>query len=116
PRAVDLTVFVHRDNMRMMDRRRCASFAGEALEALGVASQARRKHLDGDGPTKARVARFVNFPHAARHDWGQDLVRAETGTSQQGHLGLLALRGADCPAVPFRTVPFRTVPSEPTFP
>ena len=56
------------------DRSRFAFEAGSGVLALGdVAGE----DLDGDGAVEPRVAGSVHFAHAARAQWGEDLVRAQ---------------------------------------
>jgi hypothetical protein len=48
----------------------------------------RRQHLEGDHPVQARVARLVDFAHAARAEQAGDFVRTHTLADGQGHAGV----------------------------
>ncbi len=49
----------------------------EPLLQIRVRGDMLGEDLDGDGSIESRVSRFVHFPHAARADGVDDLVRAE---------------------------------------
>ena len=62
------------------------SFTLESRQSIGVLRKRRRKHFDGDKSIQTRIARFVNFPHAARTEGGHDFVRTETRSRGQGQM------------------------------
>ena len=55
-------------NMRMHDRRRRLTFAGEPFLRQGTLRQMRRQHLDGDTSLEFSIVAFQHDPHAASPD------------------------------------------------
>jgi hypothetical protein len=49
-------------------------FAIESFPKTGAIGETPRQNLDGYGPVKARIARFVDLAHAARTDGGENFV------------------------------------------
>src|SRR5262249_37440804 len=89
-------------NMRVVEGGNSARLAFEALADLRPFSGVRRKHLDRDGTVQTRIARFVDFAHAARAEGRQDLVRAEASAGRKRHMDrsdfiLLELHQCDPP-------------------
>ena len=64
--------------MRVVERRNGSRLAFEALADLRPFRGVWPKHLDGNGAVQPRIARFVDFAHAARAYRREDLVRAES--------------------------------------
>ena len=60
-------------------------FLLEALQPLGVGDQAGRQDLDRDVATEPRVARPIDFAHAARAKERDDLISAESSAGREGH-------------------------------
>jgi len=56
-------------------------FLLEAPPRVVVSRQMRRQHFQRDLAVEARVARAIDFAHAARSEVRDDVVRAETGPS-----------------------------------
>jgi hypothetical protein len=73
---------VKRANVRVIQGGDRARLAVEALTELRVGRERGRQHFDRDDAIEARVARLVDFPHAARTKGGLDLVGAQPGTSR----------------------------------
>src|SRR4030095_11789245 len=68
----------------------------EATQPLLIRGDGRRENLDGHLTTEPGVTRAVDLAHAARAQWGENLVRAEVGAGRDGHddrLSAVGLRG-----------------------
>ena len=65
------------------------SFALEALSDLRLVSEMRRQDFDRDSTIQAGIARTVYFSHSSGAERRQDLVRSETSSGSEGHLGLI---------------------------
>ena len=65
-------------NMGVVKRGNSARLPFETLADVRPFSGVRRKHLDSNGAVQPRIARLVNFAHAARADKREDLIRAES--------------------------------------
>src|SRR5580704_3137357 len=83
----------------MIQRRDGAGFLFETFQAFGFVGDRRREDFDGDVAAEARVARFVDFAHAARADQRHDFIRAEfsTGGEWQGPRIIPLRAGPDTP-------------------
>src|SRR6185312_11878407 len=81
--AVRLAGLVDRDHVGVLDRRRHARLALEALPEPRVAGQLGGDHLHRDGPTQAHLLGAVDDAHAAAAELGLDAAapddRADTG-------------------------------------
>ena len=67
----------------MIQRGQRVRLALEPRHALGVGGERRQEHLDSDVAAKTRVARAVDFAHAACAEAGSDLVRADRRAGQE---------------------------------
>jgi len=79
--------------MRMIEGREHLRFAAEARETIGIVRHRGQEDFDRDVAIQLRVARPVNFAHAARPEGRLDFVRPEASSSGQGH-ACLAIEGA----------------------
>ena len=59
---------------------RGARFLLESVEAVDIGRERDRQHFDRDVALESRIARPVDFAHAARSDCGQDFIRAKPVT------------------------------------
>jgi hypothetical protein len=71
--------------VRVIQARDGPGLALEARVDLGVLTQVLRQDLDGDIATEARVARPVDFAHAAGPERRENFVGPETGTGSEVH-------------------------------
>ena len=60
---------IDRDDVGVGELRRGLCLTSEAGTDRGIVRQLGRKHLDGDGPVQAQVARAVDHRHAATPDF-----------------------------------------------
>ena len=60
-------------------------FALETGEAIGIVREQIRQHLDCHVATKTRVARSIDFAHAARSERRDDLEHAEARAGDEAH-------------------------------
>jgi len=70
----------------VIQRGRCARFLLEAAETIEVRRHGRREHFDGDVASEAWIARAIHLTHAAAAERREQLVRAETSSSREGHV------------------------------
>jgi hypothetical protein len=70
------------ENIRVIQRSRGAGFLLEATQTIGVGGKTDGQNLDGDVASEPRIARAIDFAHAARSDGGKDLVRSEAGAGR----------------------------------
>jgi hypothetical protein len=70
---------------RMVDGGEQPRLALEAGEAIRIAGERRRQHLDGHVAAQPRVAGAIHLANPARADEVADLVRANDGATRQGH-------------------------------
>src|SRR6202044_2827574 len=73
--------FVDGEDVWVIQRGDSAGFLLETLEAFGFVGDRRREDFEGDAAARARVARFVDFAHAARADQRDDFVGPKFSTS-----------------------------------
>src|SRR5207244_681859 len=73
----------------VVERRGHACLPFEARPNLGVLRHSRGQNLDCNVTAEPRVARAVDFAHAARAERGDDLVGAEASVSGEWHRGSL---------------------------
>ena len=66
--SLDLAEVVNADNVRMIQFRERAGFAGEATGKIQVAARPRRENLQSDEPVQRRLAGFIDRAHAALAD------------------------------------------------
>jgi len=71
-------------DMRVIQRRRSASFLLETTQALRVGRKLRRQHLDRDLAAEPCVLGEVHLPHTAFADLVADLVGAEPSSIHGG--------------------------------
>jgi hypothetical protein len=69
----------------MIQRGQHFGFALKAANALGVAGDGVRQDLDRDIPFELRVARSIDFSHAAASDERCDLIGPQFLANFQGH-------------------------------
>ena len=67
----------------MIERRQHFGFALEAREAIRVAGNRRRQHLDGDRPFQVAVGGAIDLTHTPRTDLRGDVVGTEAGAGRQ---------------------------------
>ena len=70
---------VGRADVRMGERRDRLRLALEPLAQTGIGREPRRQDLDGHGTVEPRVARAIDFAHAARAELRGHFVGTETG-------------------------------------
>ena len=87
---------VDRGDVRMIERGEHFGFALKAREAIGVAGDRRRQHLDRDRPFQIAVGRAIDLAHAAGADGGDDFVGAEARAGGEGQGGVI-IRAATAP-------------------
>jgi hypothetical protein len=63
--VVLFSVLINRANARVVQSRRCAGFAAEALERLRILSYLVGKKLDGDKAAKGKVFGLIDDAHTA---------------------------------------------------
>src|ERR1043166_10251519 len=80
--------------MRMVQRSQHAGFAPEPGELVAGMSQARRQRLDSDIAAKDLIVRAVDFPHAARSQPGDNLIRSKLPANEGFGWGDRNLGGA----------------------
>ena len=76
-RAVELARVVDRDHVRVVERRRQARLAQEAVAEVGVARQLGHEHLQGDGPAEVHVLGAEHDAHAAAAELIAEAIAAE---------------------------------------
>jgi hypothetical protein len=69
----------------MIERRQQLGFALESREPIGVAGEGLRQYFDRDLALQPRIARAIDFAHAARADERDDFVSAETTARRKTH-------------------------------
>ena len=79
------TDVVQRADVRMIQRRDRTRFTVEAVAQLRIGRELRRQNFDRDRAIEARVARPIDFAHAARANERDDFVDAKLRSSRQGH-------------------------------
>jgi len=72
-------------NVRMVQAGDGLGLALKALLQSCIVGKMRGKNLDSDSAVQARVARALNFLHAARAQRREDFVGAQASTGGQGH-------------------------------
>ena len=68
---------MNRGDVGVVELRGSARFAAHARDRFGVGGDRLRKNLDGHDAAKSNIFRFPHFPHSARADLLDQLVRAE---------------------------------------
>ncbi len=64
-------------NVRMVERRKCSRFAGEARQLFRIGRERCRQDLDSDVAIERRVAGAVNLTHPTGTERTDDFVGAE---------------------------------------
>ena len=64
-------------NVRMRELRDSAGFPLEAFPQFRILRKMIGENLDGNIAVQARIVRTIDFPHAARAERGNDLIRPE---------------------------------------
>jgi len=91
--AVGILQSIDRADMRMIERRKQARFAGKPRAALGVRRELRWKDLDRDLALELAVPRAIDLPHAPGAERREDRVRSEL-TPHHLHAAWPASEGA----------------------
>jgi hypothetical protein len=101
-----------RTDVRMVEARDRAGLALEARAHVRLRREVLRQHLDGDVAPEPRVARPVDFSHAAGAERRNDFLGSEPGPCLQWHRGtvlrndgvrrLLSPDRVECPVAPAR--------------
>ena len=76
----------------MIERGQHLRFALEPGQPLRVVDEGVGEDLQRDITVELRVPGFVDLPHAARADGGEDFVGAEGGAGLKGHLPLVLFK------------------------
>ena len=85
-RAVVHADVVHREDVRMVQRRGGSRFLLEALQPVGIGARRSRENLDRDVAPEARVARAIDLAHPARAEQRIDFVGTEMDTGCERHV------------------------------
>ena len=72
-------------DVRVIERGDAPRLTLESIPGLRCDADLCRQDLDCHRAIEARVARLVDFAHAARSNRGQNLVGAEAGAGNEGH-------------------------------
>ena len=83
--AVEFFETMDSRDARMVQSSEELGFALEPSQPLGVARKQVGKNFDGYVALELRVARAVDFPHAARSNRGDDFIFGELRLRIQGH-------------------------------
>jgi len=75
--AAVLTDVMHREDVRVIQRRGGSRFLLKTRQSLRLCRQAGGQDLDGDVPAQAGIVGLIDFTHSARPDWGGNDVWAE---------------------------------------
>jgi hypothetical protein len=73
------------ENIRMVERSGRTGFLLEAMETFRIGGERRWQDFDRHVAPEARVARAVDFAHAAASKRGDDLISAETNAGRERH-------------------------------
>jgi len=86
--AVELAEVVNHQNVRMVERRDRPRFSAKPLQAIRIARQLGRQHLQRNGTIELRIVRAVDFPHTACGDLRLDAVAADRAADDglDGHI------------------------------
>ena len=76
----------------MIQRGQDLGFALEAREAIRVAGDRRRQHLDGDRPFQVAVGGSIDLTHTPRTDLRGDFVGAEVRAGSEGQVAVKYMR------------------------
>ena len=76
---------VHREDVRVIQRRSGSRFLLEALKPAGIGRGIGGKNLDRDVAPKPRVATAIDLAHPARAEQRKDFVGTEMDTGCQRH-------------------------------
>ena len=74
---------VDRQDVGMVQRGGRLRLRDEPLQPVAVLERLRRKHLDGDLPAEARIARAIHLAHSAGAEMPQDLVGPYAGAHEE---------------------------------
>ena len=83
--TVFATHVIERTDVRMIQARNSPRLALETLTELRIVRELFGKHFDRHGAVEPGVVRFVNFPHSARADRRDDLIRAQSFSRFERH-------------------------------
>ena len=84
----------------MIERREHLRFALEARQAIGIAGERRRQHLDRDVAIQLRIARAIDLAHAAGAEQADNAIEPEGGAGREATVGLVRV----CDDVPWRPI------------
>ena len=73
----------------MVQRGDTLHLALEPLAEIGIVSDMRQEHLDGDGAVEPGITGLIDFSHAACTKRRENLVRPELRTSLKRHKPIL---------------------------
>src|SRR6266508_3892703 len=92
---------VNRDDVGVIQGRSRARFLLESAQPVRVPREGRRQDLDRNLAREPGIPRPVNLSHPSRAKRGEDFVRAETRTGNQGHsnAGVYSLERRGVPSV-----------------
>jgi len=82
---------VEDQNVRVRERSRGAGFLLEPAQAVRIGGEGGGEHLHGHLAPKPRVAGAVDLSHAPGAQRGEDLVRPETCSGRDRHIGVVNL-------------------------
>jgi peroxiredoxin len=80
---------VDRRNIRMIERCQHLRLALQSRQSIGVVEERRGKRLDGDVAIQSRIARAIDFAHAAGAQRSGDLIGAESSSNRESHIAYL---------------------------
>src|SRR5439155_22312601 len=78
------------DDVRVIERGHGLRLALEALAAIGLRGERRRKNFDRDGPLEASVLGEIHLAHAAAAERLRDPVMIQNGSDHERAVGLYA--------------------------
>src|SRR5262249_48250530 len=81
---VVLTYVVYLHDIRMLQTRDRLGFHSKARTNGGVGVGTGENHLEGDDPSESKLPRFVDYPHAAAPELGENLVARNFGQIRDG--------------------------------
>jgi len=73
------------EDIRMIQRARCAGFLLEAMQPLLIVGERRREYFYSDLSTETSISRAIDFSHSARTEGRDDFVRPEACARRKTH-------------------------------
>jgi hypothetical protein len=83
--VLELAGVVHREDVRMVQRRSCLRFALEPPAGGRIGKEQLGKKLDGDRPIQLGIDASVHLSHAARPERRYNFIRPDASANRQGH-------------------------------